>query len=330
MNSATNSHFLIVGASGIAQRQMAVLRQLVPQARFTVWRQRSLPCGEGVPIVHTLADAIAARPHAAIIASPASHHLAAAVPFAVAGVDLFVEKPLAATLDGVETFLQACEANRLVLQVGYCLRFSNGFSALAQILREGTIGRPLHLSATVGQYLPDWRPARDYRETVSARASSGGGAVLELSHELDYVRALLGTPVAVSAQLMRSGTLDLDVEDCGDAIIEFASGAVANVHIDMLNRSPGRHCRIVASDGTAEWDVRADTVRVFRARAGEWETAVAPSSTTNDMYERQISHFLDCVARRAEPAVSGRDGVDSLALALAVKRSAERGQRVPL
>jgi predicted dehydrogenase len=181
----------------------------------------------------------------------------------------------------------------------------------------------------VGQYLPDWRPTRDYRETVSAKASLGGGAVLELSHELDYVRALLGAPVAVSAHLMRTGTLDLDVEDCGDAMIEFASGVSANIHLDMLNRSSDRCCRIVASAGTAEWDVRADTVRVFRTGASDWETVVVPSSTSG-MYERQISHFLDCIARRAKPAVSGRDGVEALALALAIKRSSASGRRVQL
>ena len=134
MPAVNSSHFLIVGAGAIAERHLNMLRRLVPQSRFTVWRRRSIGCGDGVEIVHTLSDAIASSPRAAIIASPASHHLEAAMPLAEEGVDLFIEKPLAMSLDGVEGFLRRCEELRIVLQVGYCLRFTAGFAALTRIL----------------------------------------------------------------------------------------------------------------------------------------------------------------------------------------------------
>jgi predicted dehydrogenase len=325
--SRAGRHFLVVGAGPIAERHIGILQRLVPSASFTVWRNRPVQCGE-FHTVNTLECAIARRPHAAIVASPASHHLAAAMSLAEAGIDLFVEKPLATSLDGVEALLARCKASGVVLQVGYCMRFSAGFAALARVVGDGTIGRPLHVFASVGQYLPDWRPGRDYRLGVSARAALGGGAALELSHEFDYVRALLGRPLNVSARALRSGTLDIDVEDCLDALVEFGGGALASIHVDMLSRSVERRCRIVATAGTVEWDLRADTVRACRA-SGNWEAITAESPIAN-MYDSQMRHFLACLDSRATPAVSGRDGADTLALTLAAKQAAEARQMVAL
>jgi predicted dehydrogenase len=326
MSRPAGPHFLVVGAGAIAQRHIAVLRRPVPGARFTVWRQRKLPCGEGVAVVHRLADALAAKPAAAIIASPASDHLSTAMALAEAGIDLLVEKPLAATLDGVDALLRRCATQGVVLQVGYCLRFSPGFAALARLLGEGAIGRTLHLRATVGQYLPDWRPGRDYRTSVSAQAALGGGAVLELSHEFDYVRALLGAPKAVTARTWRSGTIEIDAEDCADIIVDFAGGAMASIHLDMLSRPAERRCRVIGTDGAIEWDLIAGTARLFRAASGAWEEL--DIAAPEDMYTRQMRDFLDCIATRREPAVSGQDGRESLALALAAKRAAAERRTV--
>jgi predicted dehydrogenase len=320
MSMLADPHFLVVGAGAIALRHIAILKRLVPGARFTVWRRQAIPCGDEIAVVHGLAAALDRKPTAAIVASPASDHVATAMALAEAGLDLFVEKPLAATLDGVDELLESCAARRIVLQVGYCFRFSPGFTALGRLLAAGTVGRPLHLRATVGQYLPDWRPDRDYRTSVSAQAAHGGGAVLELSHEFDYVQALLGEAEAVTARTRRSGTLEIDAEDCADAVVEFAGGAIANIHLDMLSRPAERRCRIVGTLGTVEWDLLAGTVRAFRAIGGTWEEVDATAS--EDMYTRQMRDFLDCIATRRKPLVSGHDGRRSLALALAAKRAA--------
>ncbi len=64
--------------------------------------------------------------------------------------------------------------------------------------RFGKIGRVLWLNVESGQYLPDWRPWQNYRESYSARQELGGGIILDGSHELDYICWLLGRPTEVS------------------------------------------------------------------------------------------------------------------------------------
>ncbi|MGM7313881.1 hypothetical protein ACOI3P_29990, partial [Acinetobacter baumannii] len=52
--------------------------------------------------------------------------------------------------------------------VGYCLRYLPSAQKVKQILQEGILGTLYNAFIEIGQYLPDWRPTKDYRETVSA------------------------------------------------------------------------------------------------------------------------------------------------------------------
>ena len=328
---------LIVGFGSIGRRHAWNLKTIDGTARIGVWRPRSSGGGLGDldPLVERVVggeeEALAWAPDVAIVATPASAHVEVATALARAGVHLLVEKPLADTLDGVDTLLARCDERSLALMVGYNLRFAPSLISLREALLEGAIGRPLALRAAVGQFLPDWRPGKDYRQTVSARRRSGGGALLEMSHELDYARWLLGDVTAVSARMRHLSDLDLDVEDTAEIILEFASGALGNVHLDMLDRAPVRTCRILGTEGTLAWDGIEHTTGLFTRVAGKWTELFSGGPEARDaMYVAELEHFLACVAERRAPAVTGADGRRAVEIALAARRSAATSQVVPV
>jgi predicted dehydrogenase len=202
---------------------------------------------------------------------------------------------------------------------------------MREALAEGRIGRPLVLRAEAGQYLPDWRPGRDYRQTVSAKSVLGGGAVLELSHELDYARWLVGDVEAVAAQVAKVSDLEIDVEDVAQIILKFKSGAIGCIHLDMIQRPPTRACRVTGTEGTLAWDWADRRVRHFSAKRGEWaDLLVEEEPDRNTMYLEELRHFFACVKNRQSPAVTGEDGRRTLEIALAVKESSRTGQVVPV
>ncbi len=181
--------FLVIGAGNIARRHIRNLKQLLPTAAITLWRRQP---GIDDPdlarliqrVVTSEAEAFLEQYDAAIVASPAPLHVPTAQQLAEKGVHLFIEKPFSNTLDGIDTLITTCEKNNCVLMVGYNLRFHAALQAMHAAI--GRIGRVLSLRAEVGQYLPDWRPGKDYRTSVSAQWRLGGGVIFELSHELDY------------------------------------------------------------------------------------------------------------------------------------------------
>lgn len=195
-------------------------------------------------------------------------------------------------------------------------------------MSPGAIGRLLSIRAEVGQYLPDWRPGTDYRRCVSAQQSLGGGAVLELSHELDYVRWLVGAEVAaVSAQTARLSDLEIDVEDSADLLLQFTNGVLGNVHVDMVQRVPVRTCRIVGTEGTIFWNGINHQAQLL---TGNTITDLAEPSDRSAMYVEELRHFLHCVSEGLTPAVTGEDGRRVLQIALAAKQAAQARKAIPL
>jgi predicted dehydrogenase len=318
---------LVVGLGSIGRRHLANLRALRPGIDLRVLRRLDSAPDPGDPpatVLTSLAQALEWAPQFAVIASPAPFHVPAALALARAGAHLLVEKPLADTLPAARVLVDLCRDRGRVLMTGYHLRFSPGLRALRAALDEGRIGRVLGFRAEVGQFLPDWRPGRDYREGVSARADLGGGVVLELSHEFDYLRMLLGEVAEVVAWTGRQGDLGLDVEDSAEALVRFQGGAAGSVHLDMLQRAPVRQCRIHGGEGTLVWNGLDHTARLFRAGEG-WSDLVSGPVDRNQPFLDELEHFLQCAAGGGTPAVTGEDGLRALEFALAVKQSAREG-----
>ena len=102
-------------------------------------------------------------------------------------------------LDGVDDLLGTVRARGVICQVGYNLRYLPSLSRFRDLINEGLVGGPLSVRCEIGQYLPNWRPDTDYRTGVTARSDLGGGVLLELSHEIDYLRWIFGEVEWVSS-----------------------------------------------------------------------------------------------------------------------------------
>ena len=322
---------LIVGSGSIARRHLANLRTLRPKNRIIVLRRQQSDSGD-LPgadrVVNTLEEALRERPGMAIVANPSPFHVPVAQMLADAGCHLLVEKPLSDRIEGVDTLIDTCASSGLTLMVGYNLRFCPSLQVMARMVADGAVGRVLHLSAEIGQYLPDWRPAADYRTGVTAQARLGGGALLELSHEIDTALWLGGAVASLTARLGRIGDLDIDTDDCADLLVNFCNGARGYIHMDLLQRVATRRCRVVGSEGSIEWDYFADALRMG-CPGGAWQVIETPRlAQRNDMYLNELAHFISCNEQGDSPIVSGAAARAVLAVALAARESAARNDCV--
>ena len=315
---------LIVGLGSIGRRHLANLKSLGVTSQITILRRpgNSESTEPGCDIVFDLSEVLKSPPDFAIITNPASQHVQVALALARAGVHLFIEKPLSNSVSGIGELLSASQERSLVLLVGYNFRFYKPLQIVKQSLEDGVIGRPLSLRAAVGQFLPDWRYNVDYRQTASARADTGGGVILELSHEIDCARWLMGEPKTVFARTDRLSDLDLDVEDSAEVIMTFADGATGNIHLDMIDRAATRNCRITGTEGTITWDALTHQVRLWSASKKEWQDLHPASEIDrNEMYLDELRHFLTCIENGESPRITGEDGKRVVEIAEAIKRS---------
>lgn len=319
-------HILIVRLGSIGRQHLSLLQALDPAPRITVWR-RAGSAPEGVETVHDLGSALAARPDAAFLCGPASEHVVIARQLAEHGIHLFIEKPISDRLDGVAELIEFCASRRIVLAVGYCLRFHPAIAGLRDAIAAGAVGRVLHAQAEVGQSLPDWR-ATGGAPIAGAVAELGGGVLLELSHEIDMLCWLLGRPSAVSASLARLGEITVDVEDCADLLLDWPGGARGTIHLDWLSRPPRRSCTIIGTKGTLRADLVTGALDLYTEG---WRNLVPPApDRISATYPAEIAHFFDCIATGATPLISGAAARDALEIVVAAKEAAASGRRITL
>jgi predicted dehydrogenase len=320
----------------IGQRHLRNLRATFPDAEIAVWR-RPGSAGDGVPtgadrLCLSMDEVLAFSPEAAIIASPAVVHLEAALALASAGVHLLVEKPLSESAAGLGELIRRCQDHHVVLMVGYNLRFMPSLIRMRDLIRAGAIGAVLSARAEVGQYLPDWRPRSDYRNGVTARAALGGGVLLELSHEIDYILWMLGLPARVTAVGGKFSDLEWDVEDLVELLLEYERPRrLVSVHLDMLQRSPTRTCRVVGTEGALVWDCIADRLEQFHMADRQWRQVDVPRlADKNLMYIDQLATFVDCIETGKRPLCGGLEGRQVLQLVDAARVSIQSGRGIDI
>ena len=315
---------LIVGTGGIGARHAASIAALDPDATLIGVRAAPSETTErlGMTLVPDLAAGIAERPDIAVVALPPAHHAGAARKLLGANIPLYLEKPPATRGADLEDIAASAEAAGIVTMTGCLLRRMEGFRRLRDLIRENAMGPPLHARLSVGQWLPDWRPGRDYRETYSAQRALGGGVLLDLIHELDLARFLFGEFETVRAQAGRTGELDIDTEDAADILL-CRPGLTVSVHLDYLDRGHHREGRVVLAQGTIVYDAIGGRLAAYDAEAETWrDIAGAEDFSVPRALEDAMAHFLDCVARGAQTDQPIGDGLRSLALAERAKADA--------
>src|SRR5262249_44881068 len=149
---------------------------------------------------------------AVLVTAPTHLHVPLAREAAAHGCDLFIEKPLSHSWDGVEELRHEVRRRGLVTMVGCNMRFHPGPARVHELLRRGAIGRPLAARIFTGSYLPDWRPGTDYRKSYSASSERGGGVLLDCIHEIDLALWYFGPARLAAAVAAPAETIGLDVE----------------------------------------------------------------------------------------------------------------------
>lgn len=305
----------VVGLGNIATRHRRNLKQLFPLASlYAMSASGRVPedlVSNADHLVTSIEELIELQVQLVIVASPAPFHASHAIPLIQAGIPVLIEKPVTTTKEDAIALQKAVAHHQTPVAVGYCLRYLSSAIEMKKILASDKIGYLYHADVEIGQYLPDWRPSKDYHESVSARSELGGGALFELSHELDYTYWLLGDLVIEHAILRQTAELGLEVEDSVDMLLSTSEKAIVRIHLDFLQRKAHRKCRFVGSKGTLEWDLIDNEIR-FVSPQGMQMLYSEPKWDKNQMYTSMVSDFIALIHKQPNQSVSLAEAAQSV------------------
>ena len=327
--------FAVIGCGSIGKRHIGNLQALgaadIVGFDLRPDRRSETQSALGVEVVGSLDGLWDRRPDVAVVAVPTSLHVSVAIQAAEHGCHLLIEKPLSDSMTGVERLGELIQRHRLACLIGCNMRFLPGMQKIRELLQQEAVGHVVAVRAEAGQYLPDWHPWEDYRQTYSARRELGGGIILDAIHELDYLYYLLGEVESVACFAGKLSHLEIDTEDTAAILLRFADGALGEVHLDYVQRAYSRTCQIIGEQGTIHWQYTSGEVRWYSAADGQWHTFAQPAGwQVNHMYLEELRHFFACLEGAQQPLAGFEDGRRVLEIALAAKRSAEEGRVLAL
>jgi predicted dehydrogenase len=243
------------------------------------------------------------------IAVPTRLHYEISRDFLAAGIDVLVEKPVAATLDEARQLVALARGKTLVLQVGHLERFNPAIRRL-----EGVIQDPKFVEC--------------HRLAPFVERGTDVDVVLDLMiHDIDVIASLVRSPVdrleAVGVPVLT------DKPDIANARITFSNGCIANVTSSRVSVKRERKIRFFQTDAYISIDYDQRRAQVYRRpeKGARWLDIQGETVEIKDgdALADEIDSFLESVLTRRLPLVSGEEGLRALEIASMIsERLSER------
>jgi predicted dehydrogenase len=331
--------FLVVGGGSMGKRRIrCLLANKVEPGRIRLVetrdeRRREVLDKHGIEGMPDLDEGLKWGPDAVVVSVPGAQHVPVCLAAARAGKHFFVEVPLSINLDGLDDLQSLVERHKIVAAPGTQPPFHPLFKRMKSWMQDPSFGRPLLLSAEMGQYLPDWHPYEDYRSFYAASAKMGGSNLDVIAQEMATIYWLLEDR---TRELFCAGhhlsSLEIDGCDYWQIAASTESKRTAmTLQFDMIRRA-GRNCfTVVSEQGTIELDLGAGTVRRFLASNREWETRSTPVGYVYEQcYIDEIGCFLASIRGEAQWHNPLPVAVDVVKFLMAIQRSAREKRTVTI
>jgi len=310
--------FLICGVGSIGERHIRNLISL-GYDDIILFRKRNHPLrtiNREFPVYSTLRECLDKKPDIAIICNPTHLHVETALQCAKSDCHVFIEKPVSHNMKDGINLINTLKAHNKIAMVGYMMRYHPCMLKIQKWIEDGAIGRVVSLRAIWGEYLPDWHPWEDYKETYAAVKEMGGGPALTLSHELDLSIWLFGKPDKVLGMSNYSSNLKIDTEHAIDILLHFKSGVTGNIHLDYVQSPPKRCTEIIGTNGRIEFDYYTNKLELYTRENPTAKEFIMDSFDRNDMFVDELNEFINAIKFKKPSPISLNDGFKSVNVAI--------------
>ncbi len=294
--------------AGLQEAQLAGVVDIDPKRAEEVSRKHNVAA-------YTDYRELFGKVEAVSVAVPTGLHYLVVKDFLQQGIDVLVEKPIAASLDEADELVALAEKNRCVLQVGHLERFNPGF-----MLLDGILKSPLFIET--------------HRLAPFKNRGTDVDVILDIMiHDIDIILSIVPSDI-VSIHAVGVPVLMADTNDIANARIEFENGCVANITASRISVKEMRKTRIFQEDAYISIDFAEQKSEVFRKEESSHNSSDMPSIAYDlieapkaDQLREEIASFIMSVKLRKPPVVGGRDGRDALKVAFEIVSQVERKKK---
>jgi predicted dehydrogenase len=315
---------LVLGCGSIGQRHIENLQNLSGNYLIEVFDkdQTKLDNLKMKNVVRAKENSIDSTKYdCVIICTPPTTHVSLAIRALKANSNVFIEKPLSNDLEKFDELIKIKNDKKLLVFVGYSFRFNKGLNKIKKMVDAEEFGKNLHVSAYFGQYLPDWRPNQDFKESYTLKKEMGGGIILDSSHEIDYLTWIFGKPLSIQANFVLTDILPSNAEAICDVILKFSKNILSTIHMDFVRRKYKRTLEILTEKAILEWSLEENVIKIFETETNSFKN-IPTNESINDMYVEELKHVIDCIQTHEESnIISLENGISSMNLSFEILNS---------
>jgi predicted dehydrogenase len=245
-----NYKILIIGFGSIGKRHFEILMGIGISQIAILSRRKLDSINLGTQsLFNSIDDAFTTfSPTHVIVANETSRHLSIILELQNYIInydfDIYLEKPIG-LIEDLIAFKNLSPKLKERIKVGFDLRFDLGIIYLRELISKCTFGKILHVNIEVGQDLTQWRPDRDYTQTMSSKKSLGGGVLYDLSHELDITTLFFGPSTYVSSMIYNTNTFNIDTDDVAKILFFSRTNVLVSISLDYHQKNISRYIKII-------------------------------------------------------------------------------------
>ncbi len=245
---------IIIGGGSIGKRHARNLNNLNISTRIV-----------DIDEIHNIDNILNKGFDIGLVCTPNINHIEHCFKLAEHNLPIFCEKPFYSNTKGIDTLLSIVEEKKLITMVGCNLRFTSEIKKINPNSK--------YINVYFGYNLKKWRPNTDYLKSYSANKKLGGGVLLDVIHELDYLYYKFGSIKNISYIKNKLTDITIDTEDLVVGRIEFQNGTIADFTLNYLSEKYQRYYDILDNEVLKRVNLNLD----------------------NQMYINEINYFIECI-----------------------------------
>ncbi len=277
-----------------------------------------------VTLLKTIGDIKKINPDIAFICNPSSEHTKYALICANLGCDLFIEKPISNNFENLKKLMKVVKKKKLVVSIGYQFLFHPLLQKLKYIIKSKKYGELQNGFVIMNENVKKYRKYGTYKDLLITQNKSGGGVLLEQSHDLNSLLWLMGAkPKLKNCFRYRDRSLHFDkgLEDSAQLCLSFQTKKTNRCKVYLLLSSNSDKKEKNISLFFSKARVNLDLIRnILEIEAINKKTTVKSNISRNDLFINEIKQFFVKIKKRIINDVSAEQSLQTLNIILRAKK----------
>ncbi len=286
-----------------------------------------------ISTISNIEKGLSEKPDCMIISTPPDLHYKYAKIAIKNNIHFFTEVNLSSK--DISKIKQEMRHKKIVGVPSSTMLFHPIIKQLEKLINNNTIGKPLTVYHHFGHYLPNWHPWEDYRKFYVSKRETGAAREV-VPFELVWMNHLFSDIRSVYGNIDKISTLEANIDDIYQMIIEFANGIKCTFIVDVISEPAINETRIIGDKGIIYCDHNLGTIKIgkgskwkkVKVKTGKMAKGYKGNTPADSTYVEEMKNFLNGITKKSQVIHTFDDEFKILRVLDAIETSNKKGKKV--